>query len=459
MSKLLKILIFAAFSGLILILLYLYFPLIVSIDSRSIETLAVLSLSIILTLQSVFTLTWMLYAWENLDEADDQKETRQFIKPIIPFTALLPARHEELVIADTIKALDGLNYPEHLKELLVLCRSDDYKTIAKSEECINKLNKSNIRLITFDEGPINKPHALNVGIREARNPVIAIFDAEDEPHKDIYNLINTIMVEEKADVVQSGVQLMNFRSHWFSALNVIEYYFWFKSGLQFFTKFGGVTPLGGNTVFFKKAWINYIGGWDENCLTEDADIGIRLSAAGAKTRVFYNEEYSTREETPSDTLSFIKQRTRWNQGFLQILGKFDWAELPLLKQKLVALYVLVSPTMQALLFLYIPFGVVLAFKHKLPILVSLFSYLPLFLILLQMVVYVIGLYKFTKEYKLRFSVFTPLRILLSFLPYQLILVYASFRALLRFLIKSNGWEKTSHVNAHRNISVLPQYAK
>ncbi len=455
MNKLLKTLFYAGLIGLFVGALSYIISTSFDLNYKTIEAGAVMIISLLLSVQSIFTLTWMLYAWENLDDPSNDDPSDKFLKPIIPFTALLPARHEELVVADTIKALDRLNYPDHLKELLILCRSDDFKTIAKAQECIDKLGKGNIRLITFNEGPINKPHALNIGIREAKNPVIAIFDAEDEPHPDIYNLINTIMVKEKADVVQAGVQLMNFKSHWFSALNVIEYYFWFKSGLKFFTKFGKVTPLGGNTVFFKKAWVNYIGGWDENCLTEDADIGIRLSAAGAKSSVYYNEQYSTKEETPSSTVSFIKQRTRWNQGFLQILSKNDWTTLPLLKQKLIVLYVLLSPIFQALLFLYIPLGVLLATYEKLPILVSLISYIPLFLILMQMIVYIIGLYKFTVEYKLSFTVMTPFRILLSFIPYQLILVYSSFRALTRFMLGSNAWEKTSHINAHRNQSTLP----
>ena len=70
-------------------------------------------------------------------------------------------------------------------------------------------------------------------------------------------------------------------------------------------------------------------GWDQECLTEDADIGIRLCAdGGMRFRAIYDDHYVTREETPPTVGQFIKQRTRWNQGFLQILGKRDWLRLP-----------------------------------------------------------------------------------------------------------------------------------
>ncbi|MCL5090724.1 MAG: glycosyltransferase, partial [Patescibacteria group bacterium] len=255
--------------------------------------------------------------------------------------------------------------------------------------------------------------------------------------------------KENADVIQSGVQLMNFDTHWFSALNVLEYFFWFKSGLHFFTKIGKVSPLGGNTVFFKKEWLEKINGWDETCLTEDADVGIRLTLAGAKIRVIYDEKHATQEETPPNIKSFIKQRTRWNQGFMQILQKRDWLKLPSLKQKLIAGYILFSPEIGALLFFYIPLAFGIAITKKLPILISLFSYLPFYLFLFQLLVNSIAINEFAKIYKLKASLWTSIKIILAFYPYQILLMTASFRAGYRLLAKQIGWEKTSHENAHR----------
>ncbi|MBK0296621.1 DUF917 family protein, partial [Bacillus sp. S34] len=53
-----------------------------------------------------------------------------------------------------------------------------------------------------------------------------------------------------ADVVQGGVQLMNFKSSWWSLRNVLEYYFWFHSRLHFhagsmFTNYEGVLKIDG----------------------------------------------------------------------------------------------------------------------------------------------------------------------------------------------------------------------
>jgi len=132
---------------------------------------------------------------------------------------------------------------------------------------------------------------------------------------------------------------MNFADHWFSMHNVLEYFFWFKSRLHFHAHVGMI-PLGGNTVFIRRGLLERVGGWDQDCLTEDADIGLQLSALGERIRVVYDPRHATREETPDSVGSFVRQRTRWNQGFLQVLQKKTWLGLPTFDQKVLALYTL-----------------------------------------------------------------------------------------------------------------------
>lgn len=405
--------------------------------------------SLIFILHSLFTLTWMLYGWNKDVESDPNRSPQTFEPPEISFTALIPARHEERVIQDTIRAVNRINYPDALKEILVLCRQDDMATIAKAREIIAEMGQSNIQLVVFNTLPINKPHSLNHGLDKARHDVIAIFDAEDEPHPDLYQIVNTIMLRDGADAVQSGVQLMNHCSHWFSILNVLEYFFWFRSGLHFFAKLGQVTPLGGNTVFIKKDFLNHIGGWDEECLTEDADIGIQLARHGANIRIVYDERHTTREETPETTGSFIRQRARWNQGFLQILFKGDWARLPTLKQQMVAAYILFSPMIQALLIVALPFGLSIALSTRLHIGIALISFTPLYMLLLQFAIHLYGLVEFTRAYRLRFPVWLPFALFITYYPYQIVLAFSAFRAVFRVAANRTNWEKTAHANAHR----------
>lgn len=285
----------------------------------------------------------------------------------------------------------------------------------------------------------------------ATKDIVVIFDAEDEPHTGLFRLINTEFLEKESDVIQAGVQLIDFNSHWYSILNVLEYYFWYKSGLYYFFNNFGAAPLGGNTVFFKREVLNKIGGWDEYCLAEDADIGVRICAAGAKVSVLYVEKYATKEETPHNLKAFIAQRTRWNQGFLQVLLKGDWLKLKTFKSKIIVFYILISPVLQTFILIYTPFGIILAATQQFSVFLTLVTYLPLYMVLMQMAVYAYGFFKFMYEYRLGFSLMAPFKIVLVYFPYQIVLAYSAFRSIWRMVFGINDWEKTTHQNNHRNL--------
>ena len=417
--------------------------------------IALILLNSLFILHGLCTLFWLLFAWQDNDQISKEKTPHSFLPPQLSFTALLPARHETSVIKDTLLSIAQIDYPRHLTEVLVICKSDDQETIAAAQAVIDQYRLSHCRVITFDDTPINKPHALNLGLLHARNEVIGVFDAEDQPHPRIYQIVNTLMMQRHLDILQSGVQLMNHRSHWFSTLNVLEYFFWFKSTMHYFAK-QKVIPLGGNTVFFRKQLLQSIGGWDEHCLTEDADVGIRLSAQGAKIGVTYDEATVTREETPSSISHFIKQRTRWNQGFLEIFTKGDWLNLATFSQRALSAYILLTPYIQLVFFVFLIISLLMMLTTSLPVAIVLFMMVPLMLVILQLVVFMIGLYLFCIAYQEPFKFWYPLKVVLTFLPYQCLLGVSSIRALYRTLRRNTAWEKTAHFNAHRETQQLSE---
>lgn len=411
-------------------------------------TIIIVIVSVILFAQSISSLGLMLYTWEYPERIQASKAPSTFEPPQLSFTILLPARHEEQVIYRTIEHAWRASYPSELLEIVIICHVDDTGTIAEAQRAIRDIGSDQIRLAIFSQGPMNKPHGLNVGLRQTTNQVVTVFDAEDDIDPNIFNVINTIMLKEKVGVVQSGVQLMNFNDHWFSIHNCMEYFFWFKSRLHFHARVGMI-PLGGNTVFIRRNLLERVGGWDEQCLTEDAEIGLRLSALGESIRVIYDAKHATREETPDTVAAFIKQRTRWQQGFLQVLKKGTWLALPKLSQRLLAFTTLSYPYFQATLMLLWPLTLIYMFFLKEPVTVTMLTFLPLYTLWLQLVVTIIGVFMFAREYKLKLTLLTLLGLLVTFLPFQFLLSISALRGVYRELRKQNNWEKTSHLGAHR----------
>jgi cellulose synthase/poly-beta-1,6-N-acetylglucosamine synthase-like glycosyltransferase len=404
----------------------------------------------VMALQSLFSLRMQLYIWGEPQRAALNRSPEQFEEPAVSFTVLLPARHEEAVIGDTIEKLCRMNYPRDLLQILVICERGDLDTIAAVQQKLAEPGKEHAQLLVFSDRPVNKPHGLNKGLQAATHDVVTIFDAEDEPHADIFQIINTIMLQEGADVVQSGIRLMNHDSHWFSALNVLEYFFWFKSSLHYFA-WSGIVPLGGNTVFVRRRLLQELGGWDEACLTEDADIGIRLSVAGARIRVVCDDAHVTREETPHTVRELVKQRTRWHQGFLQVLLKGHWRQLPNLSQRLLAAYILTVPFIQGLLALMLPTSLAMMVLVKLPVALTMLTYLPLYTFGLQVCINVAGLLEFIQVHQRVLSWRMLIVTVISLLPYQWLLAVATLRAITRQLRKRTDWEKTAHLGVHRKV--------
>jgi cellulose synthase/poly-beta-1,6-N-acetylglucosamine synthase-like glycosyltransferase len=368
---------------------------------------------------------------------------------------LLPSRHEAGVIGETIYRLSQANYPKSKFELLVICTPDDSETIAAAKTSIRQHKIKNAKVIVFDL-PSGKSRGMNIGLSKAKFNLVTIFDSEDDVSPEIFNIANTFYLQRKIDVLQCGVQLMDFNSHWFSTYNVLEYFFQYKSRVHFFARMG-LVPLGGNTVFFKTEDLKEIGGWDEHGLCEDADVGIRLSLKGKKFGVMYDAEHVTREEVPSSAGAFVKQRTRWNQGFLQILNKSDWRQLPGLKRRILALYALCSPSFMGLVILLSPFLIVIGFLFKVSVLVSLLSFVPFFLSALTLLVSLIGLREFGRDQKLKIRLRHYVYMLITFLPYQALLVVSAFRAYIRHKKGHQGWEKTLHLGTHRKTTVRVEH--
>ncbi len=413
---------------------------------------ALVAISLLLSIQAAHILYLMIYTWDQPDAERLARAPEQLAEPHLSFTAILPARHEEEVIARTIERLVRSNYPATMLQVLVVCSVDDTGTIEQANMKIDELYAegfTNVELVVFDDQPINKPHGLNCALQRATCNVVTIFDAEDEMHPDILSVVNTVMSAEGVNIVQAGVQLMNYNSNWYSTFNVLEYFFWFKSRLHHHARYGSI-PLGGNTCFFSRELLLRVGGWDENNLTEDAEIGLRMSALGERIRVIYDDKYVTKEETPPTLGSFIRQRTRWNQGFMQTLGKGTWKQMPTRHQRFLALYTLAFPYAQAVLGIYTPAALFMMFLLDAPVGVALLSFLPVLLLVAHFLTAVIGLREFTEAHGLAANRITAVKMAITWVPYQLVMAYAAVRALRRHLAGQRNWEKTEHIGAHRD---------
>ena len=391
------------------------------------------------------TLWWMLHAWRSPDALAATGFRRRAAGAPRSFSLLLPARHEQDVLGDTIDALARLDHPKY--EVIVIIGHDDPETEFVAREAAARYPRI-VRVVMDYHLPKNKPKALNTALRKCRGDIVGVFDAEDEVHPGLLRLVEARFEESGADVVQAGVQLMNVQTSWWSLRNCLEYYFWFRSRLHFHAEKRFI-PLGGNTVFTRTELLREVGGWDPDCLAEDCEIGVRLSTRGAVVAVAYDPQAVTREETPGSIRALVKQRTRWDQGFLQVLRKGEWRKLPSRRQRWLARYTLAMPLLQAATGVLMPLSLASMFLLKVPVPTALVTFLPLAPTLVTMAVESAALGEFGREFGIRIRSRDHARLLLGTFPYQLLLAAAAVRSVWRESRGHGGWEKTTHTNAHR----------
>ena len=410
---------------------------------------ALLAISLLMTVVALTTLWWMLHAWRSTQSLGATRFSSTTLPPQRSFSLMVPARHEEAVLAHTIDELCKSDHPDF--EILVLIGHDDPGTEAVARQAEQR-HPGVVRVVIDHSVPKNKPRAMNTALPFVTKDVVGVFDAEDEVHPHLLSLVDSRFTETGADLVQGGVQLMNVQTSWWSLRNCLEYYFWFRSRLHFHAE-ARFIPLGGNTVFVRTDLLREAGGWDGDCLAEDCELGVRLSTKGARVAVAYDPEVVTREETPGSLTSLFKQRTRWSQGFLQVLKKGAWKDLPTRRQRALARYTLAMPFLQAFTGLMIPVSVALALFAKVPTLVAMATFLPVVPTLVTLVVEAAGLGEFGRSYNVKVRLRDYVKLVLGTFPYQVFLAVAAMRAAWREFRGDSSWEKTEHTGAHVNPAV------
>jgi cellulose synthase/poly-beta-1,6-N-acetylglucosamine synthase-like glycosyltransferase len=236
-------------------------------------------------------------------------------------TIMIPAHNEERVIARTIEAMLRLEYPKDRLTIMVI--NDGSKDATR--EIILRYAKQDHRVELFDvpagEGGKGKSRALNLGMRRVTSEVVAIYDADNTPEKEALRYLVAQLLTNK----ELGAALGKFRTvnkdvnllTRFINIETLSFQSMLQAGRW---QMHNIATLPG-TNFVMWTWlIRQLQGWDEEALTEDSELSIRIYQEGYKIKfVPYAITY---EQEPQEWKVWVKQRTRWVRGNNYVLGKF-----------------------------------------------------------------------------------------------------------------------------------------
>lgn len=232
----------------------------------------------------------------------------------LPMISIMVALYKESrIVARLIRRLDQLDYPRDKLEMIFLIENNDMATARALAGLKLPLW---MRVLSVPSGTIRtKPRALNYGLDHCRGSIIGVYDAEDAPAINQLRLIANRFAgaDDRLACLQGQLDYYNPTSNWLARCFTIEYAAWWRVILPGIERLGLALPLGGTTLFFRRAALVDLGAWDAHNVTEDADLGIRIARRGYRTELIASV---THEEANCRTLPWIKQRSRWIKGYM-----------------------------------------------------------------------------------------------------------------------------------------------
>lgn len=232
----------------------------------------------------------------------------------LPIVSVMVALYRESDIAARLVArLGELDYPRELLDVLLVVEADDDMTrAALARETLPPW----MRVVAVPDGTVRtKPRALNFALDHCRGPIVGVYDAEDAPEPSQIRKVVEHFSRRGPDVacLQGRLDFYNPRKNWLARCFTIEYASWFRLFLPGIARLGLAVPLGGTTLFFRRAALDKLGRWDAHNVTEDADLGMRLARHGYRTELV---DTTTYEEANCHGRAWVKQRSRWIKGFM-----------------------------------------------------------------------------------------------------------------------------------------------
>ena len=230
------------------------------------------------------------------------------------YAVLVPMFREGDIAADAVMAMRRIDYPSDRLDIVFVCEETDRET---RRALLASGLAPHMRIVVVpDSHPRTKPKALNYALTEIRAEHVVVFDAEDVPARRQLKLAAARFARAPRELacLQARLNTYNPRDSFLTRQFTIEYTALFDGLLPALQFLRLPIPLGGTSNHFRTQVLREVGGWDAFNVTEDADLGFRLTRKGYHIAILQSTTY---EEAPADFDNWFRQRTRWLKGWLQ----------------------------------------------------------------------------------------------------------------------------------------------
>ncbi len=272
------------------------------------------------------------YLWEICDALGSEHWRRRLNRPDpsrlpdseLPFVSLhVPAHNEPPdMVMDTLRSLARLDYPRY--EIIVIDDNTDDKTLWQPVEAWCR--RHGAKFAHLEDWPGYKSGALNYALREMTDPraeVIGVVDSDYQLEPGFLRRCAPLFADAWVGFTQAPQDYRGWtRSRYYRRLFYSYQYFFAVSQPSRNERDGAI--FAGTMGLIRRVALEQLGGWDEWCITEDAELSLRLLRAGWSG--LHVDESWGKGIMPLTFESLKGQRYRWCFGGIQIL-RMHWRSM------------------------------------------------------------------------------------------------------------------------------------
>ncbi len=246
--------------------------------------------------------------------------------PLPPLVSLMvAAKDEEAVIGRLVENLCQLDYPCY--ELWVI----DDNSSDRTPDVLAALRQRYPQLKVVRRLPGaggGKSGALNQVLPLTRGEIIGVFDADATVTPDLLQRVVPCFQRPRVGGVQVRKAIsnatFNLMTQGQAAEMILDAYY-----QQQRVACGGMGELRGNGQFVRRQALERCGGWNEETITDDLDLSLKLHLHGWEIQILMTPAVA--EEGVTSLLALWHQRNRWGEGGYQ--SYLDYWQ-PLLQNRL-----------------------------------------------------------------------------------------------------------------------------
>jgi len=283
-------------------------------------------------LEVVAALLACAYLWELCDALGTERWRRRVTRDTptpdpaggLPFVSLQVPAHNEPpdMVIQTLTSLRRLDYPNY--EIIAIDDNtdDEQRWRPVSDWCA----ENGVKFVHLTDWPGYKSGALNYALRECTDPraeLIGVVDSDYQLDPGFLRRCAPLFADERIGFVQAPQDYRDWdQAPYYRRLYYSYKYFFAISQPSRNERDGAI--FAGTMGLIRRPALEAVGGWDEWCITEDADLSLRLLRAGWSG--LHVDDSFGRGVMPLTFEALKSQRYRWCFGGIQIL-RMHWRSM------------------------------------------------------------------------------------------------------------------------------------